>query len=78
MFGEDLGAELRANSRRCVETGEPISYEEEAPVERGARFWQTVLTQIITVGDARRGDFEAGYCRSTWYGLSSPGGADSW
>jgi PAS domain S-box-containing protein len=51
VFGEDLGTELRANYRRCVQAGEPISYEEEVPVETGARFWQTVLTPVITNGE---------------------------
>ena len=54
VFGEDLGAQLRANYRRCVEAGEPISYEEEVPVETGARFWQTVLTPIVTDGGVTR------------------------
>lgn len=51
VFGEDIGAELRANYRRCVKACEPISYEEELPVETGARFWQTVLTPVITNGE---------------------------
>ena len=51
VFGEDLGAELQANYRRCVQAREPISYEEELPVETGARFWQTVLTPVITNGE---------------------------
>ena len=38
VFGEDIGAELQANYRRCVKACEPISYEEELPVETGARF----------------------------------------
>jgi PAS domain S-box-containing protein len=51
VFGEELGAELRANYRRCVDAREPISYEEEVPVETGARFWQTVLTPVIVDGE---------------------------
>jgi PAS domain S-box-containing protein len=54
VFGEDLGAELQANYRRCVQAREPISYEEELPVETGARFWQTVLTPVITNGEVTR------------------------
>jgi PAS domain S-box-containing protein len=50
VFGEDIGTQLRANYRRCVNAQEPISYEEEVPVETGARFWQTVLTPVITNG----------------------------
>ncbi|WP_340102207.1 PAS domain-containing sensor histidine kinase [Salinibaculum salinum] len=48
VFGEGLGTELQANYRRCVQAREPISYEEELPVKTGARFWQTVLTPVIT------------------------------
>ncbi|MFC7324565.1 PAS domain S-box protein [Halorubrum rutilum] len=51
VFGKDLGAEIRANYRRCVGAREPISYEEELPVETGARFWQTVLTPVVTNGE---------------------------
>jgi PAS domain S-box-containing protein len=54
VFGEDLGAELQANYRRCVGAREPISYEEELPVETGARFWQTVLTPVVTNGEVTR------------------------
>ncbi|MGM0718637.1 MAG: PAS domain S-box protein [Halobacteriota archaeon] len=51
VFGEDLGADLHANYRRCVQAHDPISYEEEVPVETGARFWQTVLTPVTTNGE---------------------------
>jgi PAS domain S-box-containing protein len=51
VFGDDIGADLHANYRRCVRARESISYEEELPVETGARFWQTILTPVITNGD---------------------------
>jgi PAS domain S-box-containing protein len=54
VFGDDLGAELHANYRRCVEAREPISYQEELPVETGARFWQTNLAPVITNGKVTR------------------------
>jgi PAS domain S-box-containing protein len=54
VFGEDLGAELRANYCQCVNAREPISYQEEVPVETGARFWQTVLTPVMTNGEVTR------------------------
>jgi PAS domain S-box-containing protein len=54
VFGEELGAKLHENYRRCMQAREPISYEEELPVETGARFWQTVLTPVITGGEVRR------------------------
>jgi len=51
VFGEDIGADLEANYRRCVDAREPISYEEELPIESGARFWQTVLTPVLPNGE---------------------------
>ena len=48
VFGPELGDELRANYRRCVETRESITYQEEVPVDTGARFWQTNLAPVIT------------------------------
>ncbi|MEZ3117551.1 PAS domain-containing sensor histidine kinase [Halobaculum sp. MBLA0147] len=54
VFGEELGTELRANYERCAAAGEPISYQEEVPVETGARFWQTVLTPVVEGGDVTR------------------------
>ncbi|WP_336326049.1 PAS domain-containing sensor histidine kinase [Halovenus sp. HT40] len=54
VFGEELGADLQANYYRCVQAREPISYEEELPVETGARFWQTILTPVITNGEVTK------------------------
>ncbi|EMA60336.1 sensor histidine kinase [Halorubrum lipolyticum] len=54
VFGEDLGAELQANYLRCVNAQKSISYEEEVPVETDARFWQTVLTPVITNREVTR------------------------
>ena len=51
VFGDEFGAKLHANYRRCVQAHEAISYEEELPVETGARFWQTVLTPVTTNGE---------------------------
>lgn len=51
VFGDDLGRDLAANYRQCVEAGEPITYQEEVPVETDARFWQTSLTPVFTNGD---------------------------
>ena len=48
IFGEELGTELRANYCRCVEARESITYQEEVPVETGARFWQTNLAPVLT------------------------------
>jgi PAS domain S-box-containing protein len=54
VFGEELGAELEANYRRCIEARQPIAYQEELPVETGARFWQTSLAPVITNGEVTR------------------------
>ena len=51
VFGEDLGGDLRENYRECVQTRTSLSYEEEVPVETGARFWQTILSPISTDGE---------------------------
>ncbi|RAW43951.1 PAS domain-containing sensor histidine kinase [Halorubrum sp. 48-1-W] len=48
VFGDEQGAALEANYRRCVDAGEPISYQEELRVEEGARFWQTKLAPAVT------------------------------
>jgi PAS domain S-box-containing protein len=50
VFGDKLGSELEANYRRCARAREPITYQEELPVETGARFWQTNLVPVITNG----------------------------
>lgn len=48
VFGDDLGGEMAANYRRCVEQRCPLQFEEEVPVETGARHWQTSLTPVVT------------------------------
>ncbi|MYL18138.1 PAS domain S-box protein [Halorubrum terrestre] len=54
VFGEEQGTELIANYHRCVQAGEPISYEEELPVSEGARFWQTKLAPVVNDGETTR------------------------
>jgi len=51
VFGDELGAKLRGNYRRCVEARESITYQEEVPVETGARFWQTNLAPVVNDGE---------------------------
>jgi PAS domain S-box-containing protein len=51
VFGEDLGSQLRSNYLRCVDAREPISYQEEVPVDTGARFWDTNLAPIVRDGE---------------------------
>jgi len=47
-FGPELGAEPEANYRRCVEAGEPISYQEELSLPTGTKVWQTKLAPVVT------------------------------
>jgi len=47
VFGDEVGMEIRANYHRCVRSCKPITYQEEVPVETGARFWQTNLAPVI-------------------------------
>ena len=47
VFGDDQGAALEANYHRCVNAGEPISYQEELRVDEGARTWQTKLAPVV-------------------------------
>mgnify|MGYP000247663300 FL=1 len=54
VFGEKQGAELEANYHRCINAGEPISYQEELRVDEGARFWQTKLAPGVTDGEITR------------------------
>jgi PAS domain S-box-containing protein len=54
VFGEEQGAELEANYHRCVNAGEPISYQEELRVGEGARFWQTKLAPVVSDGETTR------------------------
>jgi len=54
VFGEEDGAALAANYRRCLEAREPISYEEELAVEEGARTWDTRLAPVIEDGEVTR------------------------
>jgi PAS domain S-box-containing protein len=54
VFGEEQGAELEANYHRCVNAGEPISYQEELRVDERARFWQTKLAPVVNNGEITR------------------------
>ena len=54
VFGEEQGAELEANYHRCVNAGEPISYQEELQVGEGARFWQTKLAPVVNESEITR------------------------
>lgn len=50
LLGEEDGGEIAANFRRCVETSEAISYEEELEMPAGTFYWQTNLSPVIMEG----------------------------
>ena len=54
VFGEDQGAELASNYHRCVNAGEPISYQEELQVDDDARFWQTKIAPVVSGDEITR------------------------
>jgi len=54
VFGDEQGAGLEANYHRCVNAGEPISYQEELRVEERDRIWQTKLAPVVTDGEITR------------------------
>ena len=54
VFGEDQGAALASNYHRCVNAGEPISYQEELQVDDDARFWQTKIAPVVSGGEVTR------------------------
>ncbi|MFC7059931.1 PAS domain-containing protein [Halovenus salina] len=46
LLGDEQGAAVAANYRRCVEQGETIEYEEKLEFPAGTSHWQTKLTPI--------------------------------
>jgi PAS domain S-box-containing protein len=49
-FGDELGSEIEANYRECIDRKEAIVYEEELPVGGETTVWQTKLTPIVVDG----------------------------
>ncbi len=47
VLGEELGKIVEANYRRCLESGETITYEETLPFPAGERVWYTTLTPVV-------------------------------
>jgi len=54
VFGDEQGADLEANYHRCVNAGEPISYQEELRVGERARFWHTKIAPVVTDDEITR------------------------
>jgi PAS domain S-box-containing protein len=46
-LGDEIGAEVAANYRRCVNAREPITYEEELSMPNRRIAWQTNLAPVI-------------------------------
>jgi PAS domain S-box-containing protein len=51
LLGDDQGAAVAANYRRCVEQQETIEYEESLDFPGGRSHWQTKLTPITENGE---------------------------
>ena len=54
VLGDELGAEVARNYRRCVWARRPISYEESLSLPEGTRVWQTHLAPVILDGQVTR------------------------
>jgi len=50
LLGDEQGAAVAANYRRCVERGDTIEYEERLTFPGGTSHWQTKLTPITEGG----------------------------
>ncbi|MEF8878367.1 MAG: bacterio-opsin activator domain-containing protein, partial [Haloarculaceae archaeon] len=51
LTGAEAGAEIEANYRRCVESRETVTYEEELDLPAGAKIWQTKLSPVVIDGE---------------------------
>jgi PAS domain S-box-containing protein len=50
LLGEELGAMVEQNYRRCFESRKTITYEEELPLPAGIRIWSTRLSPVFSEG----------------------------
>ena len=50
IVGEEIGAIIESQYRRCVDRQETIQYAEEIPVDGDQRYWETKLTPVIDDG----------------------------
>lgn len=51
LLGEEIGAEVAANYRRCVQAREPIVYDEVLEMPSGTIQWRTKLGPVIRNGE---------------------------
>ena len=54
LLGDEQGAQIAENYRRCVEARETIEYEESIDLPSGRREWQTRLSPIVEAGTVTR------------------------
>jgi PAS domain S-box-containing protein len=54
LLGDDQGAVVAGNYRRCVEQKESIEYEEQLALPAGTSHWETKLTPITEAGKVTR------------------------
>ena len=54
LLGDDRGATIADNYRRCVSAGETIQYEETLELPDGTSHWQTKLTPVTEDGTVTR------------------------
>lgn len=50
IVGEEIGAQIEAQYRKCVARRETVRYPQEIPVDGGRRHWETKLTPVIEEG----------------------------
>jgi PAS domain S-box-containing protein len=50
-LGDDLGADVAANYRRCYDRRETLTYEAELSFPAGERVWQTKLSPVVVDGE---------------------------
>jgi PAS domain S-box-containing protein len=51
LLGEELGTRIQQNYLRCVDSREPITYEEVILLPGGKRWWETSLSPVIDKGE---------------------------
>ena len=54
LLGEEQGAAVAENYRRCVEARETIEYEEALALPEGRKEWQTRLSPVVDEGSVTR------------------------
>lgn len=50
LLGEELGNQIASNYQRCMESSQPLTYEETLDLPGGRRTWLTTLTPVIEDG----------------------------